>query len=145
MRWWLAALVVFGLSQAASAQSRRTFVPTSDAIRMAEIIARAQGYDLDDRRRYFFDLVRDREGKPLIAGFTTFEFQWNGSLVSTIAIDDHSGLAVDTTSCTIYAYPALRPFQSAVARSAPDALRDKTGCDRFRVADTPRTHRQPRR
>jgi hypothetical protein len=126
--------------QAAPNANIDTFFPTSEIIHMAETIARAEGYDLSDHKNYYFDLVQGRDGKPLIPGYVALEFYYGGDLIQTIAIDDHSGMAINMTACRIFDYPALRFYRAstAVTTNASVALKAHTGCDNFTLKRIPK-------
>ena len=49
------------------ASSNKVFIPTSAALDVAEKVAKGEGYSLADRTKFFFDLMLDKENKPVPA------------------------------------------------------------------------------
>lgn len=147
----LLALATFAAiisGQTAPTGGTHVFIPTSTAIRIAEAVARGEGYDLSDRRRYFFDLVQGAAGKPLIDNYIALGFYWNGDLINTIAINERTGLTInertgltiDATGCAIFDYPALRAYRTSTKLTLipPADLKQHTGCDSFQTIRVPK-------
>ena len=86
--------------------------------------------------------MQGRSGKPFLDGHIVLNFYWQGDLINTIAIDERSGLAIDTTACKIFDYPALRRGRGTEPIAPSSALREQTGCDHFAVVRVPRPVRR---
>lgn len=118
-----------------AAQPERAIVhiPTSDALKVAQVIARNEGYDIEDTKLYYFDSL-DSQGR-LLEGYTSIGFYINGNARSAISISETTGQALDMDSCEIFDYPELRAFQeqilrlSKAKRKTPQELADDAGCD----------------
>lgn len=117
-------------------------IPTSDALVIAQKVARDEGYDISDTRMYFFDSL-DSGGQHLAQGYTSMGFYINGSIRSSISINETTGQVLDTVSCELFDYPDLRSFQerilraSKVNRKTPGELADEVGCPSLKVLTTP--------
>jgi hypothetical protein len=122
----------------------KNFIPTSDAIDVAEKVARGEGYSLADRTKFFFDLLLDKSGKPLFPGYVTVGFYWNSETVSAISISESTGQVLDMNQCVLFDYPSLRTFGQNVRRGTGlpplsiDELGKKIGCDSIRRLSAPR-------
>lgn len=92
------------------------FIPTSRAINIARMIARNEGYTLGDERRYWFDVRTQQDGTPLLAGFVSIEFVWNGHHVNTFAINEKTLQTIDSGQCILFDYPELRSQQKQITR-----------------------------
>src|SRR5438128_10764422 len=79
-------------------------IPTSDAIDLARMIARNEGYDVTKTTIYSFDLLTS-QGKPFHAGYTSIGFDINGNTRNLISINDSTGQAIDYNTCEIFDYP----------------------------------------
>ena len=107
-------------------------VPTSEALKVAQIIARNEGYDVKNEKLYFFDSLDTQGG--LLEGYTSIGFYINGNIRSTISISETTGQALDMNSCEIFDYPELRSFQDRISRlsktkrKTPQELADDAGC-----------------
>jgi hypothetical protein len=121
-------------------------ITTSDAIDLARMIARGEGYDVTKTIVYSFDLLTGPEGKPFLQGYTTIDFDINGDERNLIGINDSTGQTIDYNTCEIFDYPDLKPFQEQIihltkaARKTPQQLADDVGCDPPRVLDRPVSH-----
>ena len=140
----LTTLALAAAASAALSGGTTVFLPTSEALHVAETVARAEGYRLDDRRRYAFDLITRKDDHPFLAGYVTFGFYWDGDTVSTISINERTGLAVDPVACQIFDYPSLRADRTRmkVNGSPPDLMGDlktQSGCESFRTLTRPQT------
>jgi hypothetical protein len=135
----LLALVLFAGHQA---KSVFVHITTSDALRVAQIIARNEGYDIRNTKLYYFDSL-DLQGRRLVEGYASIGFYINGNVRSGISISETTGQALDMTTCEIFDYPELRPFQeqiirlSKARRKTPQELADEVGCDPPRVLTKP--------
>jgi hypothetical protein len=135
--------VLFLAVQSATSQSK-SFIPTSDAIDVAEKVAKGEGYSLADRTKFFFDLMLDKSGKPLFPGYVTIGFYWNSDSVSAISISESTGQVLDINQCVLFDYPSLRTFGKNVRRGtglpplSMDELGKKIGCDSIRRLSVPR-------
>src|SRR3954452_15545595 len=90
-------------------------IPTSEAIRVAQTIAKNEGYDIRNTGKYYFDVLGSTE-KPLLAGYVSIGFYINGSIRSSISISETTGQAFDVNSCVIFDYPDLKPHQDRILR-----------------------------
>jgi hypothetical protein len=130
------------LLSAPQAKPELIHIMTSDALKVAEIIARNEGYDIRDTKLYSFDSL-DLQGRRLLEGYTSIGFYINGNVRSGISISETTGQALDMTTCEIFDYPELRPFQeqimrlSKAKRKTPRELADDVGCGRPRVLTKP--------
>jgi hypothetical protein len=113
-------------------------VPTSELVRVAQIIARNEGYDISNHKVYYFDTL-DTLGKPLLPGYASIGFYINGNIRSSISISETTGQAIDVSTCEIFDYPELRPFQAQMIRlskakiKTPEKLAEDAGCSPPRV------------
>jgi hypothetical protein len=132
------------LGMQAGPASNKVFIPTSAALDLAEKVARGEGYSLSDRTKFFFDVMLDKENKPVFAGYVTVGFYWNSDIVSAVSIDEETGQVLDIDKCTVFDYPGVRRFQRDLSREtgvpalSPDALRKKVGCDSLKKLSVPR-------
>jgi hypothetical protein len=122
----------------------KSFIPTSDAIDVAEKVAKGEGYSLADRRMFFFDLMLDKSGKPLFPGYVTVGFYWNNDVVSAISISESTGQVLDIDRCVVFDYPSLRTFGRDVRRGtglpplSMDELSKKVGCESLKRLSVPK-------
>lgn len=136
----LLALLMLPVAQG---QSVIVHIPTSDAIDLARIIARDEGYDVSDTKVFSFDLLMTKDGKPLLEGYTSIGFYINGDPRNTISINNMTGQTVDMFSCEVFDYPKLRPFQedmlrvSKAKRKTAQELADDAGCSSPKVLTKP--------
>ena len=121
-------------------------IPTSDAVDLARMIAKDEGYDVGDTKVYYFDLLITRDGQPLLKGYTSLGFYINGNIRSTISISETTGQAVDMNSCEVFDYPDLKPFQeqmmhlSKAKMKTAKELADEAGCASPEVLTKPVPH-----
>jgi hypothetical protein len=92
------------------------YIATSDAIDVARMIARSEGYDIKKTAVYSFDLLTREGGKPFVQGYTTIGLYINGNPRDLIAISGNTGQAIDYNTCEIFDYPDLKPFRSQMIR-----------------------------
>ena len=129
-----AALLVVILLTLPLGQSATTHVMASDAIDLARLVARDEGYDVKNTKVYSFDFLITSDGKPLIRGYTSVGFYINGNVRSGISISETTGQTIDMNTCEIFDYPDLRPFQEEIMRlskarkKSPDELAQDAGC-----------------
>jgi hypothetical protein len=125
------ALLLFPVPQS---QPVTVHITTSDAIDLARMIARNEGYDVTKTTVYSFDLLTGSEGKPFLQGYTSIGFDINGNARNLIAINNSTGQAIDYNTCEVFDYPDLRPFQeqmmrlSKATKKTPQELADDAGC-----------------
>jgi hypothetical protein len=119
------------------------FIPTSDAIDLARLIAHDEGYDVTKTSIYFFDLLTSTEGKPFIEGYTAVGFYINGNPRNLIVINNKTGQALDFNTCEVFDYPDLKSFQDGITRSSkakrktPQELARDAGCGTPNVLTKP--------
>ena len=65
------AVSILGAMQAAAPPAKTVFIPTSQVIDIARSVARSEGYSLAHRNNYFFDLMSNKDGKPIYPGYIT--------------------------------------------------------------------------
>ncbi len=136
-------LLALLLLSAPQSQPVRVHIATSDAIDLARMIARDEGYDVTKTTVYSFDLLTSSEGKPFVQGYTTIGFDINGNSRNLIAISDSTGQAIDYNTCEIFDYPDLRPFQermirlSKAKRKTAQELANDVGCSSPKVLNKP--------
>jgi hypothetical protein len=133
-------LLMFPASQA---QSVIVHVTTSDAVDLARMIARDEGYDVRDTKVYYFDLLQTQNGKPLLTGYTSIGFYIDGNIRSSISISETTGQAVEMNSCEVFDYPDLKPFQerilqlSKAKKKTAQELANDAGCSSPKVLTNP--------
>ena len=92
-------------------------IPDSDAIDLARIIARDEGYDLGIQTiEYSFIMARDSQCKPLVFGYTSVIFNIDASARNLIGINDSTGQAIEMNTCEVFDYPNVIPFQKQTMR-----------------------------
>jgi hypothetical protein len=117
-------------------------VTTSDAVKVAQMIAKDEGYDIKNDRLYYFDLL-ESQGQPLLRGYTSVGFYINGNIRSTLSISETTGQVIDMNSCEVFDYPDLRSFQermlrlSKASRKTPQEMADDAGCISPKVLSRP--------
>lgn len=135
-------------------------INTGDAVRIAQMIARDEGYDLDKEVRvprtgekvvYWFDSLDEAPQGPLLEGYTSIGFYIDTHNRSGISINNSTGQTLDMTSCELFDYPDLRPFQEqvmrlsgAARRKTPEELADEVGCESLRINSKPSPSGRPR-
>jgi hypothetical protein len=137
---FLLALLLF-----TAAQSQQVIMPisTSDAVDVARIIARDEGYDVTNTKVYYFDLLTNSEGKPFLQGYTAIGFYIDGQERNLITINNATGQAIDYNTCEIFAYPDLKSFQDNMIRvnkakkKTPQELARDVGCGSPQVLTQP--------
>jgi hypothetical protein len=135
--------IIFFMLQTSQSKPITMHITTSDAVDLARMIARDEGYDVRDSRVYYFDLLQTKDGKPLLDGYTSIGFYINGNIRSSISISETTGQALDMNSCEIFDYPDLKPFQKRIGhltkakRKTPQELADGAGCGSPRVLNKP--------
>lgn len=98
-------------------QVRVTPISDSDAIDLAGIIARDEGYDLRIQTiDYSFDMAIDSGGHPIVPGYTSVIFEVNAVANNLIAINNSTGQAIEVNSCQVFDYPDVKPFQEQMMR-----------------------------
>jgi len=118
-------------------------VTTSDAVDLARLIAKEEGYDVRDTKVYYFDLLQTQDGKPLLTGYTSIGFYINGNIRSSISISETTGQTIDMNSCEVFDYPDLKPFQERIVhlskakRKTAQELADDAGCSSPKVLTEP--------
>ena len=140
------AKIILGilLAMQAGAGSHKAFIPTSDAISVAEKVAQGEGYSLADRTKFFFDLMQDKSGKPLFPGYLTVGFYWNSDIVSAISINEQTGQVLDIDKCTIFNYPSLQVYAKDVRQGTGakplslGELSKQVGCDSLKELSVPK-------
>lgn len=109
------------------------YIPTSDAVRIAQMIAIDEGYDISNTDIYYFDSL-DMQAKPLVTGYTSMGFYMNAQIVNMFSINDETGQVIDMNSCEIFEYKNLLPFQNKILKlskskiKAEKELADEVGC-----------------
>jgi hypothetical protein len=122
-------------------------ISTGDAVKIAQLIARDEGYDLDGDIRdpatgqkviYWFDSL-----DGLLVGYTSLGFFINSHIRSGISISNSTGQTLDATTCQVFDYPDLRPFQeqithlSGVKKKSLEQLAEEVGCESLTVESVP--------
>lgn len=136
-------LLILFLLPASQIQPVTVHIPTSDAVDFARMIARDEGYDIQDTEVYYFDSLETRDGRPLLKGYTSVGFYINGNIRSSISISETTGQAFDMNSCEIFGYANLRPFQerilrlSKAVRKTTQELADDAGCSSPKLLEKP--------
>ena len=109
-------------------------IPTSDAIDIARIIAKNEGYDIKNSQINYFELIAGHEGKPFVEGYTTIAFYISGNSRNLIAINNITGQAIDYNTCEVFDYPDLYSFQETLLlnnktkKKSPQELARDMGC-----------------
>jgi len=136
-------LLVLFLLSAPQTQSVNVHITTSDAVDLARMIAKDEGYDVRDTKVYYFDLLKTQDGNPLLKGYTSLGFYIKGNIRSSLSISETTGQVVDMNSCEIFDYPDLKPFQeqmirlSKANRKTAKELADDAGCSAPKVLEKP--------
>ena len=136
-------LIILLLLPTSQAQSVVVHIATSDAVDLARMIAKDEGYDVRNTKVYYFDLLQTQDGKPLLNGYTSVGFYINGNIRSSISISETTGQAVDMNSREIFDYPDLKSFQeriirlSKAKRKTAQELADDAGCSSPKVLTNP--------
>ncbi len=137
-------LMLLLVAQAAPNQEKG-FIPTSDAVDVARMVAEGLGYSLADRTKYFFDIIPGEKGAPLFPGYVTIGFYWNSNTVDAISINVNTGQVLDINMCKVFEYPQIKKFELRVKRGsgAPplsiEELQRQTGCESLKRLSVPRT------
>lgn len=124
-------------------ESEVVHITTSDAIDLARIVARNEGYDVRNTKVYYFDLLMTSDGKPVLPGYTTIGFYINGNVRSSISISDSTGQTIDLNTCEVFDYPELKPFQQRIMRLSKarkktlQELADDVACGSPKVLNRP--------
>lgn len=141
------AAILVSSAHIAAAQKVKVFIPTSDAIDIARVVAKNLGYSLKDPHRYFFDELRTKDGASLYPGYVTIEFVWEGSDVTAVSISEKTLQVIDMMACLVYDYPELRADRDDFIRETGnkpmtlDELRAVSDCgSRLEVRTAP-THK----
>ena len=101
---------------AASLEQSTVSIPTSDVVKIAQIIARNEGYDVRHDDAYYFDVPHISGGAEMLPGYSSITFYINEHPRNLISISESTGQAVDMFSCEVFDYPELRPFQQQIMR-----------------------------
>ncbi len=118
------------------------FIPTSEVVRVAQIIAQDEGYDIR-KKSIYFDLLQTRDGKPLLDGYTSIGFYIDAQPRNSISINNETGQTIDMFSCEVFDYPDLQSFQrgmvglTKVRFKSPQELASDAGCDVPKVLRRP--------
>ena len=72
--------LLFGMQVGAS--SNKVFIPMSAALDVAKKVGISEGYSLADRIKFFFDLMIDKENKPVFPGYVRWAF--TGTATSSV-------------------------------------------------------------
>lgn len=130
-------MLIAGLALALWSSAASAPPPTAGkALKMAERVAAAEGYDLRDRHRYFFDPISGKGGRPFMTGYATYGFYWDGDTIDTISVHERTGLTVDPVACVIFDYPAVRAGRRGYSGGASPSglmadLKSHSGCAAF--------------
>jgi len=154
-RVMLAALVTSTvlLYRAAWGQSHTIHITTSDAVKLAQMIARDEGYDIRNDKVYYFDMLpssASSDVKPLLQGYTSIGFYINVQIRSSISINEQTGQAIDVDTCEVFDYPDLKPFQrmmtgmSKARLKSPQELAHDAGCESPKVLSKPLSYKKNR-
>ncbi|MGB2592984.1 MAG: hypothetical protein WBG02_05595 [Candidatus Acidiferrum sp.] len=137
------AIVFALLLQVSPKNAVEIHIPTSQVVSVAQIIARDEGYDIQNQDVYYFDLLTTSEGKPLLPNYISVGFYINGNVRSTISINDATGQAADATTCELFDFPDLKPFQDKMIRlskakpMSPGELATDIGCKSLKILTAP--------
>ncbi|HEU4415206.1 MAG TPA: hypothetical protein VFT65_10530 [Candidatus Angelobacter sp.] len=138
-----AGIVLFSQFWLVPQSVSRVFIPTSEALQVAQRVARDQGYSISNRKVYYFELMLTPDGKPTYPGYVTFGFYGNSNPLNTIAISETTGQVIDPMICVVFEYPDLKPFQEGIQRASQTRrlplkeLMENIGCDTYTVQDRP--------
>jgi hypothetical protein len=131
-------LLVIFVCSIAYTENVTIHIPTSEVVRIAQIIAKNEGYQISNHNLYYFDSL-DTQGTPLVRGYTSIGFYINGNIRSTISISEITGQAIDMNTCEIFDYPELKPFQKQMIQlskakiKTAQELADDVGCSSPKV------------
>ncbi len=139
----ICTLLTLLMLPAAQCQTVRVHITTSDAIDLARIIARDEGYDVTKTKVYSFDLLTAPSGRPFQQGYTSIGFDISGNPRNLILISDTTGQAIDYNTCKIFDYSNLKPFEermmrlSKAKRKTPRELAKDVGCSSPKMLSKP--------
>jgi hypothetical protein len=136
----LVLVLLLGISQ----KKTTVFIPTSEAIDISRIVVEDEGYSLLDRRRYFFDLMLDKDHKPVYPGYITIGFYWNSSPANSISINERTGQILDIERCLVFEYPSVQKFardmrqENGERELSMNELKQATGCESLDILRAPK-------
>jgi hypothetical protein len=110
------------------------FIPTSAAIDISRRVVEDEGFSLSDKERYFFDVMLDKDQKPVYPGYITVGFYWNSSPANTISINEKTGQILDMDRCFLFEYPSVQKFSRDIRQEngeralSINELKETTGC-----------------
>jgi len=114
------------------------FMPISTIVRVAEMAARDEGYNLD-AEDIFLDIMQGKDRKEPIPGYKSIGLYRDGHLVRFYAIRVDTGDIVDPMVCEIFRYPNLLEFKRKTIRNfstkevSLEMIMDEIGCDKMQI------------
>src|SRR5690349_2485646 len=88
------------------------YIPDSDAIDYARVVARDEGFDVSKTKIYTFDVLKNADGTHFPReGYTAIGFNANLQPQNLFAIFNATGQVIDFNSCDVFDYPNLKSFQ----------------------------------
>jgi hypothetical protein len=82
------------------------FIPTSEMLHIAEMVAHDEGFSLRHKSRYFFD--EPVPGPHVYPGYYSVAFYWDGYLINDLAINEKTAQVIDVDSCHVFEYRDLK-------------------------------------
>ncbi|GEM_PF-5088485 len=110
------------------------FFPTSDVVKIAQIIARNEGFDVGNEDLYYFDIKPMERITPMVRGYVTIGFFVNDHGTNFISISETTGQTIDIIGCEVFDYPELQKYQRRVMdilktkKKTPQELADDVEC-----------------
>jgi hypothetical protein len=139
---FIAALIVGLYSDNISPS--KIFIPTSAALDVAEKVAIGEGYHLNQKKMFFFDIMFNEDNTPVFPGYITVGFYWNSDIVSAISIDQETGQILDIDKCVVFDFPNIRNFQKEISAGtgvralSMNELGRKVGCEALKRLSVPK-------
>ena len=139
----LAKLIVFcALLQVPKPIARiDVFLPTSEVLHIAEMAARDEGFDVQNKKLFFFDLQTTADGKEIVPGYVSMGFYGNGHPIHVYSINKKTAQVVDIGHCEIFLYRDLISYakgmnaESGRPLKSREELADEVGCATLRILD----------
>ncbi len=113
-------------------------LPTSEIVRVANMVARDEGFKLDADGIYLNEL-RTAEGKEPIDGYASIGLYQHGHPRRSYAIRVKTGDVVETELCEIFRFPDLLRFRRetmwgfGTREAALDKIAAEVGCRHLKI------------
>ena len=134
--------LLVAIAVAASSQQPKVtvFIPTSEVVRIATIVARDEGYN-PYARGMFLDELRTAEGKEPQPGYASIALYRNGHIIRSYSIRNETVDVLDPDDCKIFRFPVLIRYArtNAVDKKAVplSVIASEIGCETLKVVSRP--------